>query len=114
MNIIKMCYSTEPKFRKYVKGYGFLSFARKFGDKYGKKLMDTATKTGIDAAKTASKRVVQKTAEATGDLIGNKIADKITSVGKTKEKENTNKQEEIYIPTEKRQQIINDLKFEQS
>ena len=39
---------------------GFLSFARKFGDKYGKKLIDAATKTGIDAAKTASKRVVQK------------------------------------------------------
>ena len=92
-----MRYSTEPKFRKYVKGYGFLSFARKFGDKYGKKLMDTATKTGIDPAKTASKRVVQKTAEATGDLIGNKIADKITSVGKSNKKEKTNKAEEIYI-----------------
>ena len=104
-----MRYSTEPKFRKYVKGYGFLSFARKFGDKYGKKLMDTATKTGIDAAKTASKRVVQKTAEATGDLIGNKIADKITSVGKTKEK--TNKPEENYVAPEKRQQITNDLRF---
>ena len=36
--------STEPRFRKYVKGCGFLSFARKFSDKYGKKLMDTATK----------------------------------------------------------------------
>ena len=109
-----MRYSTEPKFRKYGKGYGFLSFARKLGDKYDKKLIDTATKTGIDAAKTASKRVVQKTAEATGDLIGNKIADKITSIGKTKEKEkekeNTNKPEEIYIPPEKRQ-IINDLKL---
>ena len=55
-----MRYSTEPKYRKYVKSYGFLSFARKFGDKYGKKLMDTATKTAIDAAKTASKRVAQK------------------------------------------------------
>ena len=95
-----MRYSTEPKFRKYVKGYGFLSFARKFGDKYGKKLMDTATKTGIDAAKTASKRVVQKTAEATGDLIGNKIADKITSIGKSKENEKINKPEEIHIPPE--------------
>ena len=65
-----MRYSTQTKFRKYVKGYGFkrygfLSFARTFGDKYGKTLMDTATKTGIDAAKTASKQVVQKTAEAT-------------------------------------------------
>ena len=79
-----MRYQLESKFRKYVKGYGFLSFSRKFRDKYGKRLMDTATKTGIDAAKTTSKRVVQKTAEATGDLIGNKIADKITSAGKPK------------------------------
>ena len=76
--------------RKYIKGYSFLSFARKCGDKYGKKLMDTATKTGIDAAKTVS-----KTAEATGDLIGNKIADKITSIGKPKEKEKTKEIEEI-------------------
>ena len=73
--------------------------------------MDTATKTGIDAAKTASKRVVQKIAEATGDLIGNKIADKITSLGKTKQKEKTNKAEEIYIRPEKRQQIIDDLRL---
>ena len=68
-----MRYSTEPKFRKYVKGYDFLSFVRKFGDKYGKKLMDTATKAGLDAAKNTSKIVVQNTAEATGDLIGNEI-----------------------------------------
>ena len=76
--------------------------------------MGTATKTGIDAAKTASKRVVQKTAEATGDLIGNKIADKITSVGKTKikeKKDETNTRQKIYIPPEKRQQIIDDLRL---
>ena len=78
----KRRYSTEPRFRKYVKSYDFLSFARKFRDKYGKKLMDTATKTGIDTAKTASERVVQETTEAKGDLIGNKIADKTTSIGK--------------------------------
>ena len=105
-----MRYSTEPRFRKYVKGYGFLSFAKKCGNNYGKKLMYTATKTGINAAKIASKRVVQKTAEATGDLIGNKIADKITSIDKPKEKE-TKKIEEIYIPPEKRQQIIDDLRL---
>ena len=64
-----MKYSLEPNYRKYVKSYGFLSFARKFRDKYGKKLIDTATKTGKDAAKTASNGVVQKIAEATRDLI---------------------------------------------
>ena len=99
-----MRYSSEPKFRKYVKRYGFLSFARN----YGEKLMDTATKTGIDAAKAASKRVVQETAKATGDLIGNKIANKITSIGKSKEKENP---EEIYTPPETRQQITDDFKL---
>ena len=42
-----MRYSLEPTYRKYVQvGYGFLSFARTFGDKYGKKLMNTATKVG--------------------------------------------------------------------
>ena len=47
------------KEKKYLQGYGFLSFAKKYGDKYGKKLLDTATKTGVEAAKIASKRFVQ-------------------------------------------------------
>ena len=108
-----MRYSTEPKFRTYVKGYGFFSFARKFGDKYCKKLMDPAAKIGIDAAKTASKRVIKKTAEATGDLIGNKIVDKITSLDKTKskDKEKEEERQEIYKPTEKRQQIIHGMRL---
>ena len=67
-------------------------------------------KTGIDAAKT-SKRVAQKTAEATGDLIGNKIADKIASLVKTRSKEKEDERQEIYIPPEKRQQTIDDLRL---
>ena len=58
--------------------------------------------------------MVKKTAEATGDLVGNKIADKIASLGKSKnkgEENETNEVEEIYIPPEKRQQIIDDLRF---
>ena len=55
-----MGYSTESRFRKYVKGYGFSSFLKKIGDKYGKKLIGTATKTGIAAAKTASKKEFKK------------------------------------------------------
>ena len=58
-----MRYSLEPTCRRYVKEYGFLSFARKFGDKYGKKLMDTAkvgtSKCGkkiIDTTKKTRKR----------------------------------------------------------
>ena len=73
--------------------------------------MNTATKTGIDAAKTVSKRVVQETAETTGDLIRNKMADKITSVSKTKSKKKEDERQKIYIPPEKRQQIIGDLRL---
>ena len=47
-----MRYSTEPRYGRlwFIEGYGFLSFGRKFGDKYGKKLMDTATKTRMCVA----------------------------------------------------------------
>ena len=102
-----MRYSTEPKHRKYDKRLFekidlLLPFARKFGDKYGKKLMHAATKTGIEAAKTSSKRVVQKTAEATGrDLIGNKIADKITSLGKIKSKKKRRKARNLHTTRRK-------------
>ena len=41
-----MRYSIEPTYRRYVKEHGFLSFARKLGDKYDKRLMNTATKVG--------------------------------------------------------------------
>ena len=83
---IKMRYSIEPRERIYVKGYGFLSFAKSMGknliNKYGQKRLDSAKKSTRDAIKTASKRAIQKIAETTGDLIGNKIADKITSFSK--------------------------------
>ena len=76
----------EPRDRRYVKDYGFLSFAKNIGknisNKYSQKLVDTAKKSATDAIKTASKRAIQKTAEAKGDLINNKIADKLTSVSK--------------------------------
>ena len=94
-----MRYSIDPRFRKYVQG--FFLFDKNFGNKYCKKLMDTATKTGIDAAKTASKKVVRKTAEATRDLIENKIADKITSTGKPKEKETKKNRRNLYSTRKK-------------
>ena len=77
-----MRYSIEQRDRIYVKGYGFLSFAKNMGknlsNKYSQKLIDTAKKSTTDAIKTVSKRAIQKKAEATGDLIGNKIDDKIS------------------------------------
>ena len=109
-----MRYSIEPRNRIYVKGYGFMSFARSMSNKYGKKLVDTAKKSATDAIKAASKRAIQKTTEATGDLIGNKIADKITSISKKKPNNNnvelpTSKKR--YISPEERQQIIDELRL---
>ena len=119
-----MRYSIEPRDRVYVKGYGFLSFAKNMGkslsNKYGQKLLDSAKKSTTDAIKTASKRAIQKIAEATSDIIGNKTADEITSVSKKKSTELHNNDEtkedvEItvhkkkYISPEERQQIIDEL-----
>ena len=120
-----MRYSIEPRDRIYVKGYGFLSFAKNMGkslsNKYGQKLLDSAKKSTTDAIKTASKRAIQKTAEATGDLIGNKIADKIISFSKKSAKELPNNETEEdaeitthkkrYISPEERQQIIDELRL---
>ena len=125
-----MRYSIEPRDRIYVKGYGFLSFAKNMGKslshKYGQKLLDSAKKSITDAIKIALKRVIQKTAEATGDLIGNTIADKITSVSKkkptmelhSKELHNNNDEDvEItthkkrYISLEERRQMIDELRL---
>ena len=93
----------------YVKGYGFLPFAKNMGkslsNKYGQKLLDSAKKSTTDAIKTASKRAVQKTTEATGDLIGHKIADKIASVSKKPAKElpnNETEEEDVEIATPKK------------
>ena len=125
MKIIKMRYSIEPRDRIYVKGYGFLSFAKNIGknlsNKCNQKLLDSAKKSTADAIKTASKRAIQKTAEATGDLIGNKIVDKITSISKKSTKNLQNNETEVdvkratakkrFISPEERQQIIDELRL---
>ena len=82
-----------PKIRKYVKGYGFLSFARK----YKKQLLDKGLYT--------SKKVVLKADE----YLGNKIADAVTKSND----DNIEKEEpieEIIIPPEKREEILNKLR----
>ena len=107
MKIIKMRYSIEPRDRIYVKGYGFLSFAKNIGkslsNKYGQKLFDSAKKSTTDAIKTASKRAIQKTAEATGDFIGSKIADRIINVSESPKKMHSN---ELHLKTNKNETDI--------
>ena len=61
-----MHYPIESSDRRYVKGYGFLSFAKSIGkniskniiNKYSQKLVDSAKKSARDAIKTDSKRAI--------------------------------------------------------
>ena len=102
-----MRYSIEPRERRYVKGYGFMSFARNFNDRYGKSLR-SANKT-FD--KTAGKEILKETAKATGDLIGNKIADKITAKPHNENEVINGIPKERYISPKERQKIIDELKL---
>ena len=129
-----MRYSLEPRYRKYVQGQGFMSFAKnignkygkklfdksmdvskKYGKKYGNKLLDNSISAGNYFAKIAGKKVLTKSAEATENMIGNKIADRITRSSRNKaQKEDDRIMEEIQeliIPPEKREQIIRNLKL---
>ena len=106
-----MTYSVQPTDRIFVKGYGFLSFAKNVGKNIGKNISNNLSgiyspgmlpmcQKIIDHAKqsaTASKRAILKTVEVTGNLIGIKIANvvaksyggKITGVSKNLQQNNS-------------------------
>ena len=63
----KMRYSLEPRYRKYVQGQGFMSFAKNIGNKYGKELFDKS----MDVSKKYGKKY------------GNKLLDNSIGAGKT-------------------------------
>ena len=77
-----MQHSFQPRDQIFLKGYGFLSFAKdinkNLSGKYSQNLLDHAKESATDTVKTIIKRVIQETAETAGYLISNKIADKIT------------------------------------
>ena len=110
-----MRYSLETPYRKYVQGQGFMSFAKNIGNKYSRKILDKSIDVGKDFAKIAGKKVLHKSAEATGEMIGNKVANRITrsSINKVQKEDDRIMEEtqEIYIPPDKREQIIRYLKL---
>ena len=110
-----MRYSLEPRYRRYVQGQGFMSFARNIGKKYDKKIFDNSISAGKDFAKIAGKKVLTKSAEAIGDMIGNKIADRITKNTRNKEEKEDDRimgeTQELIIRPGKREQVIRDLKL---
>ena len=136
-----MTYSKDNQIRKYVKGYGFMSFTKNFGSKYGKKFLNKGIsaskrikntgnfiknsaskfnqikygkmlkKQGSEFGKMAGKKILTKSAEASGDLIGSKIADKITSLKVKDKPQEIIEEEEIIIPPDQRQQVLDDLRL---
>ena len=125
-----MRYSLEPRYRSYVQGQGFMSFAKNIRNKYdkkifdksidvrnkyGKKILDKSIDTSKDFAKVAGKKGLYKSAEATGETTGNKVADRITKSSRNKAQKEDDRimeeTQEIYNPPEKREQIIRDLKL---
>ena len=73
------------------------------------KIFDYSYKNRIWCSKNASKKVVHKTAEARSEFMGNKIAEKILEP-KPVSKANIGYVEEINIPPERREVILNKLR----
>ena len=89
-----MHYSIESRERRYVKGYGLLSFAKKMGthatrvaknlnNKYGQKLADTAKKIFNRCIKNCKQKSNLKNSSSNWRF-SNLIANKITSISKKK------------------------------
>ena len=66
------CYSIEPKTRKYVKGYGFLSIARNLCNKY----RTYRTR----CFKTTSEKLFHKADETANEFIGNNITTEVAKL----------------------------------
>ena len=129
-------YSVQPRDQIFIKGYGYLCFAKNMSknigkyisknlsSKYGQKLLYHAKQSATDTIKTSSKKKShsKKTAEATGDLIGNKIANKITKVSKDLQQKDletvaNEHGKEIpkkrYVSPEESQEISDELRLKQ-
>ena len=78
-----------------------MSFARNLSNKYRKQLLNTE----LDALKTASKKLFHKLAETTDEFLGNKITD---TVAKSNNNKIVKAVEEVIIPPEKKEEILNE------
>ena len=124
-------YSVQPRYRIFVKGCRFLSFAKYIGNNVGKnisknasskcsqKLLNHAKQSATDSFKNVSRAAIQKPAEGTGDLIGIILNGKIKKVSKhslqnnletVTNENNKEKPKERYTSPEKRQEIFEDLR----
>ena len=79
-----------------------MSFERNLSKTYRKYILDTLTVAGLNALKTAAKKIAHKAPKATGEFRGNKIPNTIIKPEPVPE--------EIIIPLEQRENILNKLR----
>ena len=63
-----MRYSLEPRYRRYVQGQGFMSFATNIGNKYGKKIFDKSIDVGKSMKKKYGKKLLDNSISAGKDF----------------------------------------------
>ena len=63
-----MIYSLEPRYRRYVQGQGFMSFARDIENKCGKKLFDKSINVGKSKKKNYGKKILHNSLSADKDF----------------------------------------------
>ena len=63
-----MRYSLEPRYRRYVQGQGFMSFAKNIGNKYGRKVFDKSIDVGKKMSNKYGKKILDKSMDAGKDF----------------------------------------------
>ena len=73
-----MFYSKDSQVRKYVKGYGFMSFAKNFESKYDKKFLNK----GISASKRVKNTASKFNQSKYGKILKNQGSEFVKIAGK--------------------------------
>ena len=55
-----MRYSLEPRYRRYVQGQEFMSFAKNIGNKYGRKIFDKSIDVGKNIKNKYGRKILWK------------------------------------------------------
>ena len=69
-----MRYSLEPRYRRYVQGQRFMSFAKNIGNKYRKKIFNKSIDIGKNISNKYGRKILDKSVDAGKDFA--KIAGK--------------------------------------
>ena len=120
MRTYKMRYPNEPRNQSYDKDYGFLFFVKKMGEnlssKYGQKTLATTKNSVTECSKIQHRQLVIKIlikrAEINTSAASQKISGKSKASTTPALKDETLMEipRENYIPPEKRQQVVDELR----